>query len=455
MWNALNYNCNTYLLEFTRNFPEWNSTPNPTSLSSMYYSRLKGDGLMYRAAYTDKAGNLHRSTYTAAASRGSELLIAAEYIPLPAGATLTSLPGRKPLAFNHEGQATAIEGKGESWALGALLPQGFTRTLLPAYEIQAGPEVLPLLGYTAVAFDGDKVMVAAKATDEHHRWHPKHFNTGDLPQRIARAQRRLPKNRIIAQLANCSLEYGCFTAQNIFYRRWEGGLPVSPTCNAQCLGCISKQESECCPSPQGRIAFTPTVEEGAEVALWHLTGNSKGEIISFGQGCEGEPSLAAETIVGIISLTRSKTDQGAININTNAGDVGKIKTIVDSGLDSMRVSLISATPRYYDAYYRPRGYGISDVERSIAYAVDRGVHVSLNLLTLPGFNDREEEIDALLALIRRTGLQKVQIRNLNIDDEFFYRSLAIAKTPSIGIDILIDTLRNNNVEVGNYTTLRN
>jgi len=67
-------------------------------------------------------------------------------------------------------------------------------------------------------------------------------------------------NRIIKQLSECALQYQCFTAQNIFYKRWEGGIPVSPVCNARCLGCISLQPAECCPSPQSRIDFTPTIK---------------------------------------------------------------------------------------------------------------------------------------------------------------------------------------------------
>lgn len=405
---------------------------------------------MYEAVYSDRQGHLHRAPLTAAANRGSETLAASDYIPLPAGATLTSLPGRRPLAFDERGRVVPV-GDEEAWAVGALLPQGFTRTLLPAYRLQAGPAVLPLHGYTAVAFHGERLMVSARAIAEHHRWHPRHFNTADLPRRVAKVKQCLKDNRIVAQLATCALDYGCFTAQNIFYRRWEGGLPVSPTCNARCLGCISLQESDCCPAPQGRITFRPTVEEGAALALFHLTGNSRGEIISFGQGCEGEPALAADSIIKIIRLTRARSDRGAINMNTNGGATDRIKAIVDGGIDMLRVSLISANPAPYRAYYRPRAYDLGDVERSLDYAVSHGVSVSLNLLTLPGFNDRGEEIEALLSLLRRTGVTKVQIRNLNIDDQYFYRALSLTPGKSKGVDVLIDALGEAGIEVGNYS----
>ena len=38
------------------------------------------------------------------------------------------------------------------------------------------------------------------------------------------------------------------------------------------------------------------------------------------------------------------------------------------GLDSIRISLNSARPDFYRAYYRPRGYDFEDVVASIALA---------------------------------------------------------------------------------------
>jgi len=141
-------------------------------------------------------------------------------------------------------------------------------------------------------------------------------------------------------LAKCSLQWHCCTAQNLFYRRWEAGVPVSPVCNANCYGCISLQPAECCPSPQSRIDFKPTPQEIAEVGTYHLEYAPEG-IISFGQGCEGEPSLAADNIAAGIKIIRTKTSAGQININTNAGYTEGIKKIVDAGLDTMRVSIIT------------------------------------------------------------------------------------------------------------------
>ena len=401
-----------------------------------------------RPLYTNDNGDLLVDDKRfAAARRGGEVLKAADYIPMPEGATFAAMVGRAPVVFDGEGRLC----RGRGTAVAVLLPQGFTRTLLPATETVGGPEVLPLLGYTAAAMKNGRVYVAARQTDEHRVWHPAHYNTGDLPRRVEKVRKKLKDNRIIAQLARCSLEYGCFTAQNVFYRRWEGGLPVSPACNARCVGCISKQESECCPSAQGRITFRPTVREIAEVGVFHLGGKREDNIISFGQGCEGEPSLEAERIAKAIRVIRRNTDRGTINMNTNAGHTERIRAVVDAGIDTLRVSLFSAIAEHNDAYYRPVGYTLKDVENSIAYAVSRGVYVSLNLLAFPGFTDREEEIEALLALIERTGLHKVQLRNLNIDSDYFYEQCGFSPQKSLGTDALIAALRQSGVAVGNYS----
>lgn len=401
-----------------------------------------------RPIYTNENGDLlSDSKHIATALQGSEVLAAENFIPMPKGATFAAMPGRVPLVMDKNGNV--IRGRGT--AVAVLLPQGFTRTMVPATETVGGPDVLPLLGYTAAAMENGKVYVAARQTDEHKIWHPDNYNTPDLPDRIRKVKKALKDNRIVDQLAHCSLDYGCFTAQNLFYRRWEGGLPVSRTCNARCIGCISEQESECCPSAQGRLKFSPTVKEIAEVGVFHLGGKKAENIISFGQGCEGEPSLEAKKIAKAISVIRKNTDQGTINMNTNAGHTECIRQVVDAGIDTLRVSIFSAIPDHYDRYYRPKNYTFSNVEESVKYAVENGVYVSLNLLAFPGFTDREEEIDALCGLIDRTGLQKVQIRNLNIDCDWFYDQCGLERTKSLGMDSLIDAFHKCGVAVGNYS----
>ena len=297
---------------------------------------------------------------------------------------------------------------------------------------------LPLYGYTAVAVYKDELYAAAIYTDENHKWAPENYNTHDLKKLVRRVKKDLPDNPLVEHLANCSLEWHCCTAENLFYRRWECGIPTSPVCNANCFGCISLQPAECCPSPQSRIKFRPTPEEIAEIGIYHLETAPEG-IISFGQGCEGEPSLAADNISAGISLIRAKTGRGQININTNAGYTEGIRKIVDAGLDTMRVSIISAIPESYAAYYRS-SYQLEDVKASIRYALEHGIYVSLNMLYFPGFNDRAEELAAWKEFFRELPVQMIQVRNLNIDPDAFLAIMPEQQSECVGTKAFLQEL---------------
>ena len=294
--------------------------------------------------------------------------------------------------------------------------------------------------------------MAARRTDDPHRWNPEHFNSDSLPSMIEELQNRFRGNRIVDQLSRCSLEYHCLTAQNLFYSRWEAGIPVSPACNAGCIGCISLQESGCCPAPQSRIEFSPSVDEIVEVGVYHLE-SAEDPIISFGQGCEGEPLVRGGDLVEAVARIRSKTSRGTVNINTNASRPEALAKLCDAGLDSIRVSLLSASQGSYNLYHRPSGYTLSDVLRSIEYAGESGLHVSINLLTMPGFTDQEAEAEALFALLNKLPIDMVQLRNLNIDPDVFYEHMGWPKEEAMGIAALIDELgsRYPDLLVGSYS----
>lgn len=371
---------------------------------------------MITAVYADEDGNILDAPGMLGMGRiGSEnvLLKPDDLIKLPDSADLMLMPDHLAVGQTADGEVMPISGL----AVAAILPAGYTRTYLPAYERAEEAARLPLYGYTAVVVYKDELYCAAIYTDENDKWDPVHYNTKELKNIVKRTKKDLPNNRIVEQVGGCSLNWHCCTAQNLFYRRWECGIPTSPVCNANCFGCISLQPAECCPSPQERIKFKPTPEEIAEVGIYHLSVAPDG-IISFGQGCEGEPSLAADNIAAGIKLIRAKTKKGQINMNSNVGWTEGVKKIIDAGLDSLRVSIISAREEGYDAYYRA-SYHLNNVKESIRYALDKGVYVSLNLLYFPGFNDREEELAAWQAFFRELPVQMIQVRNLNIDPDAF------------------------------------
>lgn len=357
-------------------------------------------------------------------------------IPLPEGSQLMLLPGRQAVSW-QQGAVRPLSGK--SLAVAAVLPVGYTRIYLPAFIKDATAPMLPLYGYTAVALVNDEIYVAAIKSDNNEKWHPDQYNTKDLSDKIARIKRDLPDNRLVEHLAHCSLTWQCCTAQNLFYHRWEAGIPTSSDCNANCLGCISLQVSECCPSPQSRIEFRPTAVEVTQIGGYHLTAPDA-PIISFGQGCEGEPALAFEVIAPAIKSIRQSTTRGVINMNTNGGCREGMKAIIDAGLDSMRVSIISAIDDTYQAYYRSN-YCLADVKESIAYAKQRGVFVSLNMLSFPGLNDRETEVAAWEDFIKETKIDMIQLRNLNIDPDVLWNIIPQSSAPILGVTALIKRLQ--------------
>jgi MoaA/NifB/PqqE/SkfB family radical SAM enzyme len=186
-------------------------------------------------------------------------------------------------------------------------------------------------------------------------------------------------------------------------------------CNARCVGCISDQPEEGPPASHQRMEGGPSAEEMGEIGAYHLENASGRTMVSFGQGCEGEPLTRWKAIAESIRFMRERTPRGSININTNASLTHGLEALFDAGLDAIRVSLNSAVKELYEAYYKPVKYGWEDVERSIALARRRGAYLALNLLLFPGVTDREGEVEALERLVREYQVDQVQTRSLCID----------------------------------------
>jgi len=403
--------------------------------------------------YATPTGEIREEPRLGALSFNDQPLQEADLMPLPTGVTLSMMPDRLAVGLKRSG-ARSVLPAARGWAVAALLPIGYTRTLLPAYEKVPDTEPLPFFGYSAVAGMNGRLYVAAVKTDEPHKWHPRSFNRQKLERLVQEKQAAYPANRVVSQHAHCALDYSCPTASNLFLGRWEMAIAISPGCNARCIGCISKQEEEDLISPQDRLSFIPSVEEIVEVALPHLE-QAEDAIVSFGQGCEGEPLLQWPRIEKALKAIRARTDKGVININTNASNPRWLQRLYDAGLDTIRASTISGHPDTYNAYYRPLGYTFEDVKESLRRARDAGVYSSINLLCFPGMIDREREVEALLSLIHETGLRLIQLRNLNIDPEVLLPRIPELDSfgKALGMRTMIDILRREtpDVEIGNFS----
>ena len=396
-------------------------------------------------AYTDTRGRIYfDETRSPLADGGIERAPErVELIPAPRGTVTTMLPGRTPLVAGGT-------GAGRRTALAALLPAGYTRLLLPAYRHREGAPPLPLFGYTFACVVDDELYVAAMRTDESEDWTPRYFGEGELDAMLRARQAEDPRNRTLAQLAVCSRDYGCFTAQNVFLERGEAALPVSPKCNAACVGCISELAPDAgMPSPQTRVAFEAEAGDVARIAIRHLERVPDG-IVSFGQGCEGEPLLRVTTIERVIAAIRAATPHGTINLNTNGSLPKSLERLIDAGLQAVRISLNSFRNDVYEAYYRPTGYDLDDVIASIAIAVSRGLRVSLNLLTHPGVTDERAEVEALERVLGAHRVAMVQTRTLNIDPERYFTSVGRPRDP-IGMRAALERIQRLGISLGNFT----
>jgi molybdenum cofactor biosynthesis enzyme MoaA len=403
--------------------------------------------------YCTPEGEIREEPRLRALTFGNQPLEASDLIPLPDGVTLSMMPDRLAVGEKRSGERQII-AQTRGWAAAALLPIGYTRTFLPAYEKVPDTEPLPFFGYSAVAGMHGRLYVAALRTDDPRKWHPRAFNKRTLTRLVSEKKSGHPNNRIIAQHAHCALDYSCPTASNLFFGRWEMAIAVSPGCNARCIGCISKQEEEDLISPQDRLTFIPTVDEIVEIAVPHLE-QAEDAIVSFGQGCEGEPLLQWRRIEQAIRAVRTKTGRGVININTNASNPRWLQRLYDAGLDTIRASTISGHPETYSAYYRPLGYTFEDVKESLKRARDAGVYSSINLLSFPGMIDREREVEALLAFVKETGLRLIQLRNLNIDPEVLLPRMPALDSmgKALSMRTMIEIIRREapEVEIGNFT----
>ncbi len=387
--------------------------------------------------------------YAAVGTDGPErsLLTTANTIALPHGSELMRLPERVPLLMDLEtGKIVPLERNPydrheKIFPVAAFNSPGVVLSRTCAYMETAGSRILPLFSYGAAGWHKNGFRSAAIVVDTEPRQDLRRMPREKVVSGVKQMQSRLPDNRLARHLEHCTLAYGCPAGKNFFLGRYEAPLPTSRSCNARCLGCISLQTDAYLTSSQNRIAFTPSAREIADVALFHIN-RVKDAVISFGQGCEGDPLMAAREIEPAILLIRRQTPEGTINMNTNASLPDVLDSLFNAGLDSIRVSMNSVRPPCYNAYFRPQKYGFEQVLESIDLAIARGRHVAINYLNCPGFTDCAEEAAALSVFLEKHPVHMIQWRNLNFDPRRYLKAMKAAAPvgPPIGMDRLLQMI---------------
>jgi pyruvate-formate lyase-activating enzyme len=367
--------------------------------------------------------------------------------PMPDGSELMFLPDRKPVLYNINLKQMETLSENPYVSGEPLFPvavfnsPGYVLSQVSAYEEEKQADFLPLFSYGAVGWSGRGFRSAVIRVDKEPRQDLKCMPIEKVAAGARALKRSMPDNRLRAHIENCALVYGCPAAKNFFLGRYEVGIPTSQYCNARCLGCISLQQSSPIPNCQERITFTPSSEEIAEIIRLHFKRVRQG-IASFGQGCEGDPLLAADVIEPAIREIRSETSKGTLNMNTNASLPTVLSSLFDAGLDSIRVSINSFRETCYQAYFRPKGYHFTDVMRSIDTALQKNRFVAVNYLNCPGVTDTPEEFEALKAFLKTYPIHMIQWRNLNFDP-LRYRQImrkVAEQGPSIGMHYILKRL---------------
>lgn len=360
---------------------------------------------------------------------GYEFMIPDEedLIPMPPGSELYYVPERVAVGFDRENGELRIistyNGK-KVLPVAVFIAPAYTLFYLSGFMRSPEAQPLPLFMYGAVGWsDVDGFMVAAERVDADIRQDIEQFDTDEIARRAEYMLQRYPQNRLVNHLVeNCVRRYWCPAARNFVLGRWEMPIPSARTCNSVCIGCISLKQKDNPRPPQDRINFTPTVSEIVEIAVPHLE-QAERAIASFGQGCEGEPLMNPELLEHAIKGIRKRTQKGTINLNTNGSKPEVIERLFRAGLDSIRVSINSAIPELYTAYFKPIDYSFDDVVESLKVANRLGKFASINYFVFPGVTDREEEFYALCRLIEKTNLKMIQWRNLNIDPDEYLLNL--------------------------------
>jgi len=394
--------------------------------------------------YSDGKGNIFEDTSLFATGRSgwdAMPVPVEEWIELPDGGSLYELPGRRGIGIDVNTGEMRLCVKG--WAVAAFIPPAHTGLYLSAYETAPGSPILPLFCYTAAGWFDNKFFVPAVRIEQDIRQECSGYDQQLINTGTKNLLQSYPHNRLVKHLMEtCCQTYHCPAARNFSLGRWECPVPVSPACNANCVGCISLQpDEEQIVSTQDRLSFKPMTEEIVEFTVPHME-TAPFPILSFGQGCEGEPLLMWETIRNSIIEIRKHTSKGSININTNGSDPKAVKILCESGLNSIRVSTNSARREIYMPYYRPNNYDFDDIIESLKVVNSFGGWTSINYFVFPGMTDAVAEYEALRKLIRETGLKMIQWRNFNIDPDWYLGKIGVIDTGEcIGIKQLMKLIK--------------
>ncbi len=209
------------------------------------------------------------------------------------------------------------------------------------------------------------------------------------------------------------------------------------------LSRVSVPQEQCAfPAPMQRITFVPSPEEIADVATPHLA-RAERAVASFGQGCEGEPLLQGPTLLAALKLIRTRVSRGTLRFNTNASRPEAWPTSRPRAWTACG-SASTAPDRPIMRPTTGPGAIASPSSRLYSGRQKRGRPGRPELSHLSRGERSARRGRVFGGLIAKTRVDLVQLRNLNIDPEYYLDGIRFHDPQKpLGIRAMVTRLHRN------------
>jgi nitrogen fixation protein NifB len=186
-------------------------------------------------------------------------------------------------------------------------------------------------------------------------------------------------------------------------------LPVAPECNIQCGYCVRKYD--CVNESRPGVASIVLSPEQAVERVRAVVERGGQKIAAVGIAGPGEP-LANEATFETLGLVRREYPDAILCVSTNGLALSeRVADLVAAGVRSLTVTINAVMPETAEAIYAwvsgPDGKRLRGEEgarhllerqwQGLARAVSAGLVVKVNSVLIPGVNDAELPVVAMLA----------------------------------------------------------
>jgi hypothetical protein len=130
-------------------------------------------------------------------------------------------------------------------------------------------------------------------------------------------------------------------------------------------------------------------------------------------------------ITEMIKSIRQETDRGLICVNSNLVNPEAVRDWCNAGADWIGLNFNSAQPKFFERFYKNRGYKLDSLLRCLHIINQYGAKIILNYGIFPGLTDHPHEIKALEKLVEQTNAAALHPYNLPVDPEWYMDKLLL------------------------------